>query len=241
MTRALLVTALLGLAACSSAQDASPPSSLDTSTTATSTTAPVDPPTSPPDDSTSTSTSVPEDSTTTSSSSSTVPTSSAPPSSTTTAVPGTSGLALTRAGVGPLAFGVEPELAVEFLRGVLGPPTADSGWGPASSPFGSCPGSEVRGVSFGPLTVLFGDPDGRREFYAWTYDEREAVDTFHLATGSGIGLGATMAEVTSAHPGAVIVPAAGASPAVVTIDGVRATFDEADRVASLGGGRLCDE
>ena len=96
-------------------------------------------------------------------------------------------------------------------------------------------------MTFGPLTVLFGDPDGERVFYAWTYDAFNAPDLFQLSTTEGVGLGSSTAETLEANPSSEIFPADELFPASTRLDGVFANFSDAGNVAFLGGGRLCGE
>lgn len=225
--------ATLILTACSGNDDtADPPASIATSTT-TTTTAPTT--TAPPtteEAPTATSTIVAP--TTTS-----APTTTAAPTTTTTA-PGPGGMSISSTGIGPLVFGSSPEPSIEFLEGALGPATDDSGWGPSFSVFGTCPGSEVRGVTFGPLVVLFGDPEGVRTFYGWRYSAFGSADTFGLTTPADIGLSSSIADVIAAHPGTVIHPADEITHVRTAFFGdLFATFDDDDIVQYLSGGLPC--
>ena len=143
-------------------------------------------------------------------------------------------------GVGPLAFGAGPDAAIEFIGGALGPVTDDSGWVESfTSPFGVCPGAVVRGVSFGSLTLLFGDPDGRREFYAWSYSGFSG-DTFGLVTARGIGLGSTADDIVAAYPGTDVVPEDDVVGSFAdTVDG-RFFLDDG-AVNGMYGGAACGE
>ncbi len=128
----------------------------------------------------------------------TTTTTEAPP---TTVDPGPTGLSLSPDGLGVLTFGTDADIALEFLSGIFGPPTTDSGWVTASSsPFGVCPGTEVRGVTYGPLTVLFGDVagDGEQAFHTWDYSDNGLGDVYGLRTPSGIGLGSTQDDIAAA-------------------------------------------
>ncbi len=208
----------------------------------------------------------------------TVPTTA--PTTTTTAVTSTSapaGTTTTAPGpcafvddlVGPLAnhvyldtdgigsgvlFGDPPNHVIRILTCLLGEPDRDSGWGDSFSVFGTCPGSEVRGVTWGPLTVLFGDgntgfaPDGTRHFFNWTYDSVGLPDTLELVFPETlVGLGSTVAEVHAAYPGAEFFdgePEVGLPPSFSTFDGIYGTFTgtgDADTVRFLSGGPGCGE
>ncbi len=166
---------------------------------------------------------------------------------TTTSPPAETPVALSPTGVGPLQFGTAPGDAVEFLTAVLGTPTYDSGWESSFSEFGTCPGSEVRGVRFGPLTVLFSDgptsygPAGTRHFFSWTYSAFDTPDMFGLTTPQGLGLGASTEDVESVYPGVTINPADEIFPASFQEAGIFGTFDDAGRVQYLSAGDTCGE
>lgn len=166
---------------------AAPQTTLPTSTTGSPTTAST---------SSSTSTSTTSTSTTTT----TAPT-------TTTAAPGAA-LTLSATGIGDAAFGVDPEPVIEYMTGVLGPPTADSGWIDPFSPFGTCPGTTVRGVSWNELLLLFGDESeessgGRLHFFAYVYGPPLGATPVPdgLVTAQGIGLGSSVEQLQAAVPG----------------------------------------
>lgn len=166
-------------------------------------------------------------------------TTEAPP---TTVDPGPTGLSLSPDGLGALRFGTDADTALEFLGGIFGPANADSGWVQASSSqFGVCPGTEVRGVTFGPLTVLFGDVDGdgARAFHTWTYADNGLGDVFGLQTPSGVGLGSSQDDIAAA--------AADAEFFEDEIFGETASFQQtfasldAGTVSYLSGGANCGE
>jgi hypothetical protein len=80
-------------------------------------------------------------------------------------------------GIGAFRFGAAPDEVIVGLTLRWGPPDGDTGWIPAAqSPFGGCPGTVVRGVSWRGFTVLFSDgatPQGRagtRHFFTWEYE-----------------------------------------------------------------------
>jgi hypothetical protein len=118
---------------------------------------------------------------------------------TTTIAPGPTGLSLSGDGLGLLRFGTDADVAVEFLGGIFGPPASDSGWIDSFSGFGTCPGTEVRGVTYGPLTVLFGGPDNDRTFFSWNYFDQGNGDVFGLTSPAGVGLGSSADEVAAAY------------------------------------------
>ncbi len=108
-------------------------------------------------------------------------------------------------GIGALtAFGDDAETTIQTLTCLLGDPDADSGYVDSFSVFGTCPGSLVRGVRWGPLLTLYGNAmlfDAEpREFYDYRYDAFESPDTLELVfPETGVGLGATIPELEAAY------------------------------------------
>ncbi|MDH3471095.1 MAG: hypothetical protein OEM94_07245 [Acidimicrobiia bacterium] len=107
-------------------------------------------------------------------------------------------------GLGGVEFGDNAEDVVQFLTCLLGEPDSDSGYVDSFSVFGTCPGTEVRGVRWGALLTLFGDTQlfgsEDREFYAWRYDEFELPDELGLTfPDTQIGLGSTISELEAAY------------------------------------------
>lgn len=117
-------------------------------------------------------------------------------------------------GLGAHRFGAPVDEVIVGLTLRWGPPDRDSGWIPAgNSPFGVCPGNEVRVVEWRGFSVLFSDgptpfgPAGRRHFFSWNY---QAGDLDHpapdpggnrprLTTPEGISVGATVADLQRAY------------------------------------------
>jgi hypothetical protein len=117
-------------------------------------------------------------------------------------------------GLGAIAFGAPADEVIAGLTLRWGPPDTDSGWvDAASSPFGACPGNQVRAVGWGGFSVLFSDgptphgPAGRRHFFTWEY---QVPDTAHpgpdpggnrpvLRTAKGVSVGATVASLQRAY------------------------------------------
>lgn len=130
---------------------------------------------------------------------------------TTTTVPEAAELVLSPDSLGSVRFGVDPEGAIAFVTSLLGEPDSDSGYVDAVSDFGYCPGSQVRGVRWGDLLMLFGDDStvssGRLHFYGWRFGPvRSSVhDPLGPATAGGITLGSTVNELLAAHPSADVV------------------------------------
>ncbi len=113
-------------------------------------------------------------------------------------------------GVGDALFGAEPEGVISYLRGLLGPPSTDTGW--VSAVQRTCPGTEVRNVTWGDLSLLFGDQSNvssqRRHFFSWSYGPPagEVISPFGLTTAAPalIGIGSTVSQLRAAYPSAVI-------------------------------------
>ena len=117
-------------------------------------------------------------------------------------------------GVGAFLFGANPDQVIAGLTLRWGPPDGDSGWITAgSSPYGPCPGTVVRGVSWRGFTVLFSDgatPSGKaatRHFFTWEYQVDDPAHPARdrggnrppLSTEAGISVGATVAQLQKAY------------------------------------------
>jgi hypothetical protein len=117
-------------------------------------------------------------------------------------------------GLGAVRFGAPVDEVIAGLTLRWAPPTSDTGWVDAgSSPFGICPGKEVRAVGWRGFSVLFSDgptphgPAGRPHFFTWEYrvddPERPAPDPGgsrpRLRTANGISVGATVAQLRRAY------------------------------------------
>ncbi len=187
--RVLLVAVLLVAGACDDGSTAQPPSSTTLASTGIDTEVPTAPPETQP------------------------PTTEAPATTSTTEDEGPP-VVLEGDGLGAHRFGdpVDEVLAGLTLR--WAPPDHDSSWIPAgNSPFGVCPGNEVRVVEWRGFSVLFSDgptpfgPAGRRHFFSWTY---YAADLDHpapdpggnrprLTTPEGVSVGVTVADLQRAY------------------------------------------
>lgn len=127
---------------------------------------------------------------------------------TTTTVPVAAKLVLRGDSLGDVRFGVDADGAIAYVESLLGNPNSDSGWVDAASEFGLCPGSQVRGVRWGDLLLLFGDESevasGRLHFYGWRYGPvgSSMPEPLGPATEGGVTLGSTVNEVLAAHPNA---------------------------------------
>ena len=113
-------------------------------------------------------------------------------------------------GLGPLRFGAPADEVIAGLTLRWAPPTSDTGWIEAgSSPFGVCPGKEVRAVGWRGFSVLFSDgptphgPASRRHFFTWEYRMEDAGDGRGsrppLHTERGVSVGATVAQLRLAY------------------------------------------
>ena len=114
--------------------------------------------------------------------------------STSTTIPdplGVDELILKSDGLGEASFGTEPEAVMSYVSSILGSPTEDSDW--VSPDEFSCPGTTVRRVKWGVLSVMFGDQsgsgDGRAHFMSYTYGviDRFGEEPTGLQTSDGIG------------------------------------------------------
>ncbi len=227
---ALVVGGVVAVASCGGSSDdpAStteftlvPPSS-STSTTSTNTTTTT---TTPPTTSTTSSTVAP---------------------STTVADPATVELLLSGDGIGTAGFGADPEGVVEYMNSYLGPPSNDTGWIDPLT-IGVCPGDDLRQVSWGVLTLLFGDVSevvqGRRHFYGYSYGEAGEIGSapIGLQTTRGVTIGSRVVDVRAAYPAATFDPESDFSPPFFFVnDSLRGFLtgvtDDATVTTILGGG-----
>jgi hypothetical protein len=114
-------------------------------------------------------------------------------------------------GLGLVTFGDDPDATIAAVTEVLGAPTEDTGWADPLS-ISACPGTQVRRVSWGALSLFFGDESpiasGTLHLFAYAYGSADVLDAepAGLATDDGIGLGSTVAYLKAAYPGVVIEP-----------------------------------
>ncbi len=193
-------------------------------------------------------------STTSTSTTSTSTTSTSTTTTTTTVPPGP--LLLGPEGVGEVLFGIGADDAISALTDLLGSPDDDSGWVDSFSQFGTCPGTEVRGLQWGRLQVLFSDgptewgPEGWRHFFAYVASEALSPDDVpDMATAAGISLGSSVADLQEAYGAAVDLlddPIYGALYSVEELAehpqwGFLSGLSPADRVLSIHGGVGCGD
>ena len=232
-TVGLFVAGTLVLAACGGSDDDTastteftllPPTSSTTTTTTTTTTT-VPPTTMPP--------------------TTTAPTTTVAPS-TTLADPATVELLLSGDGIGTAGFGADPDGVVEYINSYLGPPSNDTGWIDPLT-IGLCSGDELRQVSWGVLTLLFGDVSdvvqGRRHFFGYGYGDQGEIGAapVGLQTTRGVMIGSRVIDVRAAYPAATINPEDDFTPPFFFVnDSLRGFLtgvsDDATVTAILGGG-----
>ena len=166
--------------------------------------------------------------------------------STTVADPATVELLLSGDGIGTAGFGADPEGVIEYVNSYLGPPSNDTGWIDPLT-IGLCSGDELRQVSWGVLTLLFGDVSevvqGRRHFFGYAYgDQREiGAAPVGLQTTRGVMIGSRVIDVRAAYPAATINPEDDFTPPFFFVnDSLRGFLtgvsDDATVTAILGGG-----
>lgn len=167
---------------------------------------------------------------------------SAPP---TTAAPVT--LGLQRDGLVVAALGTETEAAIAAVTGALGVPTEDTGWVDPLT-ISTCAGTELRRVSWGVLSLLFGDPAGAgaRVFFAYSYGDVAGLggQPAGLLTPEGLGLGTLVTDLRVAYPAVTVN--AGEEGLVLSsffvdeaLAGLLTGATDADSVTVIFGGPFC--
>lgn len=114
-------------------------------------------------------------------------------------------------GLGIVTFGAEPEAAIAAVTAVLGEPTEDTGW---SDPLtvSTCAGTQVRRVSWGSLSLYFGDESpvtqGTPHLFAYSYGTADDLEgaPVGLSTPEGIGLGSTVEFLRAAYAAVAVEP-----------------------------------
>jgi len=182
-------------------------------------------------------------STTTTSTTTTTTTIEAPP--TTAANPAIEELLLSGEGIGTAGFGADADGVVEYVGSYLGAPANDTGWIDPLT-VGICDGAEHRRVSWGVLTLIFGDVSpvvqGRRHFFGYTYGDAGEIggEPVGLKTTRDVQLGSRVVDVAAAYPAATFNPEDDFTPPFFYVnDSLRGFLtgveDEATVTAILGG------
>ena len=166
--------------------------------------------------------------------------------STTVADPAVAELLLSGDGIGTAGFGADPDGVVEYINSYLGPPSNDTGWIDPLT-IGLCSGDELRQVSWGVLTLLFGDVSevvqGRRHFFGYGYGEQGEIGNapVGLQTTRGVRIGSRVVDVRAAYPAATINPEDDFTPPFFFVNTslrgyLTGVSDDATVTAILGGG-----
>ncbi len=189
-------------------------------------------------------------STTTTTSTSTTTTTTAPTTtvapSTTAPDPAIAELLLSGDGIGTAGFGADPDGVIAYIGSYLGPPSNDTGWIDPLT-IGLCSGEELRQVSWGVLTLLFGDVSqvvaGRRHFFGYTYGDQGEIGAVPvgLQTTRGVMIGSRVIDVRAAYPAVTINPEDDFTPPFFFVNENLRGFltgvsDDATVTAVLGGG-----
>eukprot|EP01036_Dinobryon_divergens_P050169 gene50169-67182_t len=153
-------------------------------------------------------------------------TSTTVPATTTTSIPKAAVLVLRADGLGDALFGTDPDQVIAYVAANLGKPTADSGWADPFSAFGVCPGTEVRGVTWGDLTLLFSDDSpvvsGRRHFFSYLLGPPfgSTVQPAGMTTAERIGVGNTVGELRFTYPDVELFDDELAGPSFLLASGI---------------------
>lgn len=133
-------------------------------------------------------------------------TASTVPAATTTTEPlANQTLILLPEGIGSAQFGAAPDGVIEYVSSILGSNTADTLWGEPTA-FSACEGTRARAVSWGVLSLLFGDESGvasgRDHFIGWEYGLVSAVgdEPVGLHTPGGVALGSRVVDLRAEFP-----------------------------------------
>ena len=148
-------------------------------------------------------------------------------------------------GLGIVDLGAVPDEAIDTVSDALGQPTADSGWEEASTSYGTCPGSRIRGVEWEHLVLLFTDGETEHgsgeHLFAWRVTGAPPA----LGTARGLSYQATAADAEELYPGQVQRTEADEPfPGflTVTVDGGPITaYLDGDVITNLEGGAPCGE
>ena len=169
---------------------------------------------------------------------------------TTTTVPAVVGLELSGDGLGDVLFGADAQGAIDYIVSVLGAPSNDTGWIDPMSIGAACPGTEVRFVDWNDLYVFLSDDSGyasdARHFAGFVYGPAfgPTLNPFGLATGAGIAVGDTVAQVRAVYPSVIVTDDELAGPSFVLEDGLFGFLSgaaETDAIIAFQGGVGCGE
>ena len=143
-------------------------------------------------------------------------------------------------------LGAPPGDAIAAVTSALGAPSKDSGWEPAASSYGTCPGTQIRGVEWGGLVLLFTDGTTKygagQHLFSWRVTGAPPA----ISTALGLGFGATEADANELYPGLVQrTPAQDPFPAYLTIlapgGPITGYLDAAGTITNLEAGVACGE
>ena len=173
--------------------------------------------------------------------------SSSTSSTSTTVSPGET-LVLRSDGLGDLLFGVDAAGMIAIVTALLGKPDSDSGYVTTTKKFKLCPGTQVRSVRWGDLSLMFGDEsgyaEGRLHFFSWNYGPVAGIAPVPMGptTDGDITLGSTVAELLGVYPSAEIFmdDVAGASFILEnTLSGILSDQTPDGVVIAMYGGNAC--
>jgi hypothetical protein len=169
---------------------------------------------------------------------------------TTTSIPKAAVLVLRADGLGDALFGTDPDQVIAYVSANLGKPTADSGWADPFSAFGVCPGTEVRGVTWGDLTLLFSDDSpivaGRRHFFGYLLGPPfgATVQPAGMTTAERIGVGNTVGELRFTYPDVQLFDDELAGPSFLLASGINGGMTglaDDELVTFVSAGPRCGE
>ncbi len=204
------------------------------------------------------STSIADSSTSTDSFGDNTPDTSATPATTTETSPLTTEplaireLILRGNGIGSAFFGAEPEGVIGYVSSILGGNTGDTGWVDPFT-FAACPGTAVRKVDWGVLSLLFGDESdiasGRQHFIGWEYGTIGQIgdEPVGLRTEGRTALGSSIVDLVEEFPDVLLYEGdddIGFLPHFYVSDvftGLLTGTASEDVVMYLSGGLGCDE
>ncbi len=161
------------------------------------------------------------------------------------------GLHLAADGLGDALFGDGADEVLAAMQAMLGPPSSDTGWVDPVDLGRVCPGTEVRLVAWGDLSLFFADDSlaasGVRHFAAYNYGEAfgPTIMPAGLTTFAGVGMGASLQQLEAAYPAGAYGPGDELSGPVFLIeDGLFAHLEDqggAQVVTAYVGGFGCGE